>query len=100
MVYLKNKRVKHSTVDSYGSVLRHHLSPVFESKRLDEITPAELSMFFDELRRKVSTKFILNIYAQVRVMFEVALEYDLIDVSPVRRKLHRFRGIRLRRSRH
>ena len=63
MVYLKNKRVKHSTVDSYGSVLRHHLSPVFENKRLDEITPAELSIFFDELGRKVSTKFILNIYA-------------------------------------
>jgi integrase len=89
MVYLKNKRVKHSTVDSYGSVLRHHLSPVFENKRLDEITPAELSIFFDELGRKVSTKFILNIYAQLRVMFEVAVEYDLIGVSPVRRKLHR-----------
>ena len=25
MVYLKNKRVKHSTVDSYSSVHRHHL---------------------------------------------------------------------------
>ena len=58
MVYLKNKRVKHSTVDSYGSVLRHHLSPVFEKESLSEITPAELSIFFDELGRKVSTKFI------------------------------------------
>src|SRR5256885_2756761 len=89
MTYLNNKRVKRSTVDSYGSVLRHHLLPVFEKKRLDEITPAELSTFFDELGRKVSTKFILNIYAQLRVMFEVAVEYDLIEVSPVRRKLHR-----------
>ncbi len=89
MVYLKNKRVKHSTVDSYGSVLRHHLLPVLEKERLDEITPAELSGFFDELGQKLSTKFVLNIYAQLRVMFEVAVEYDLIDVSPVRRKLHR-----------
>jgi SOS-response transcriptional repressor LexA len=24
MVYLKNKRVKHSTIDSYRSILRHH----------------------------------------------------------------------------
>src|SRR5439155_16752041 len=39
--------------------------------------------------RRLSTKFILNIYAQLRVMFEIAAEYDLIEVSPVRRKLHR-----------
>jgi integrase len=89
LVYLKNKRVKHSTIDSYSSVLRHHILPVFEKKRLNEITPAELSIFFDKLGQKLSTKFILNIYAQLRVMFEVALENDLIDNTPVRRKLHR-----------
>ena len=89
MTYLGNKRVKQSTVDSYGSVLRHHVLPVFERKRLDEITPTDLSLFFDGLAQKLSTKFILNIYALLRVMFEVAVEYDLIEINPVRRKLHR-----------
>ena len=87
ITYLRNKRVKESTLDSYGSVLRHHLLPVLANRKLDEITPAELADFFDGLATKMSTKFILNIYAQLRVMFEVAVEYDLIPVSPVRKKL-------------
>jgi integrase len=88
-VYMRNKGVKQSTIDSYSSVLNHHVLPVFENKRLDEITPTDLAVFFDDLASKKSKKFILNIYAQLRVMFEVALEHDLIESNPVRRKLHR-----------
>ena len=51
MTYLKNKRVKESTMASYSSVLRYHLLLIFEKRRLDEITPAEVSVFFDELGR-------------------------------------------------
>jgi hypothetical protein len=52
--------------------------------------PEEFTRFFNGLRsKKVSGKYLLNIYCLVKMIFDLAVEYDLIGVSPVRRKLHR-----------
>ena len=87
--YLENRKVKPSTVYSYQSMLTRYLLPAFGQRRMDEITTVELTQFFTKLRREKAAKYLLNLYALLRVMFEVASEYDVIDVSPVRRKLHR-----------
>jgi hypothetical protein len=87
--YLENKGVKPSTVYSYDSMLGNHLLPEFGEMKMDEILPVQLTTFFDKVRGKVSPKYALNLYTLLSTMFEVATEYDLIETSPVRRKLHR-----------
>ncbi|HZS47706.1 MAG TPA: site-specific integrase [Blastocatellia bacterium] len=87
--YLENRRVKASTIYSYQSMLDNHILPVFGRKRLREITTLDLTRFFDQKRREKASKYALNLYALLNVMFEVAVQYDLIEKSPVRRKLHR-----------
>jgi integrase len=81
--------VKPSTVYSYQSMLNHHLLPTFGRRRLGEITSVEVTQLFGKLRKGLAPKYVLNLYALLRVMFAVATEYDLIEVSPIRRKLHR-----------
>ena len=90
--YLENRNVKPSTVYSYGSMLNRYLLPSFGQRRLEEITTVELTQFFTKLRKKLAPKYALNLYALLRIMFEVATEYDLIELSPLRRKLHRPQG--------
>lgn len=37
----------------------------------------------------VGNKTLLNLYNLVKLMFDVAVEYDILETSPVRRKIHR-----------
>jgi integrase len=90
--YLENRRVKPSTAYSYRSMLSRYLLPEFGLNRLDQVTTVGITRFFSRVQRELSAKYRLNLYALLRVMFEVASEYDLVDVSPVRRKLHRPQG--------
>lgn len=88
--YTNNKRLKPSTVYSYKSMLDNIVLPQLGKHRLDEIGPEDLTQLMTKLERGgKSMKTLLNLYSMLRVMFEVAVEYDLIDISPVRRKLHR-----------
>ena len=64
--------------------------PAFGAKLLKEITPADITGFFGAREKEGWTgSFKRTIYALLRVMFEVALDYGLIHSSPVKRKLHR-----------
>lgn len=88
--YINNKRLKPSTLYSYKSMLDNIVLPQFGSRRLDEIRPEDLTQFFAGLEKKAkSMKTLLNLYSMLSVMFDIAVEYDLIETSPVRRKLHR-----------
>ena len=88
--YLDNKKRKPSTRYSYDSMLRNHLLPEFGETELGEITPSTVSVFFGKLQnRGLSDQYRLNLYAMLRTMFEVAIEHELIDTHPVRKKLHR-----------
>jgi len=90
--YLENRKVKPSTAYSYRSMLTRYLLPEFGANKLDQVTTSAITQFFSGVPRGLSAKYRLNLYALLRVMFEVASEYDLVDVSPVRRKLHRPQG--------
>jgi len=70
---------------------------VFGTTPIYEITPSHISDFFRSLdSKKLCSKSVLNVYQLLHVIFEIALEYDLIDNSPVRKKLHRPRHIHKR----
>ena len=70
-------------------MLKRHVLPNLGEKRLDEITPIDLTSFFRKVQGGRASKYLLNPYALLNTMFEVAVEYDLIESSPLRRKLHR-----------
>jgi len=93
--YLQTRGAKESTVYGYESLLRAHILPALGSKRLDQITPTDVSVFLNRLaksKEKPTPKGgpkLLNVYALLRTMFEVAVESGLILASPVRKKIHR-----------
>jgi integrase len=88
--YQIKEKLKDSTVYSYKSILKKHLLPTFDEKFLDEITPTAITLFFEKIAKEgIKPKYALNIYALLNIMFEVALQYDLIDVKPIRSKLHK-----------
>jgi integrase len=93
--YMANEKIADSTRYSYDSMTRNHLLPFFGERPLKDITPSDVTDFFSKLAEdEVSPKFALNIYALVNLMFDLAFQYDLIPVNPVRSKLHKPRAER------
>ena len=88
--YVYNNGIKPSTRYGYDSMLRNYLLKEFGDLTMERITSVHLSQFFNKLRKKgLSPQYRQNIYALLRTMFEVAVQYDLLAASPVRQKLHR-----------
>ena len=87
--YLANHEVKPSTIYSYDSMLKSLVLPSLGAKTVDQITPVRLSQLFKAAREKYSSKYQLNLYSLLKVMFEVAREFELIEQSPVKPKLHK-----------
>ena len=75
---------------SYDSMLKNLVLPSLGKYKIDQITSIRLSQLFKLARaEKYSSKYLLNLYSLLKVMFEVAREYDLVSASPVRAKPHR-----------
>jgi integrase len=88
--YLENKEMRDSTIYTYDSMLNRIVLPALGDKALAIITAEDVSSLLGRLRsEKKSKKYILNVYALLKCIFEVAHENDLIDKTPVRLKLHR-----------
>jgi integrase len=49
----------------------------------------DVTKFFNKAKEKLASKYMLNLYALLNTMFDVAVQHDLMGTSPVRRKLHR-----------
>jgi integrase len=88
--YIASKSYKPSTTYNYQSILDRHILPSIGRKEIAKIRPEDLTMFFASVRAKgVSNKYLLNVYNVISLMFDVAAEYNLIESTPVKRKLHR-----------
>lgn len=87
--YVENRMLKPSTRYGYQSMINNYLLPEFGKRIVSEIDPGDLTAFLERARTGKRKKYLLNLYALLRVMFEVALENDRIERSPVRKKLHR-----------
>lgn len=87
--YQANEKLQPSTIYSYASMIKIHLMPAFGDKLIQELTPADMTAFFDNLRDKVSPKYASNLYALLNTMLEVAYQYDVISSKPLKSKLHK-----------
>jgi integrase len=87
--YLDMKGNKPSTRYSYRSMLETHILPELGTLPLRSVSVAHLTRFFGRIRKERSLKYVVNLYALLSVMFEVAKEHDLVDEIPLRRKIHR-----------
>lgn len=88
--YLTNRQLRSSTKCSYQSLLDNYVLPELGAKRLDHIRQEDITIFFSKLECEgLSNKSRLNLYTLLKLMFEVAVEYDLLSSNPVRCKLHR-----------
>jgi integrase len=87
--YLTGQEVRPSTLYVYDSMLKNHILPDLGGFQLVDITPRELTVLFAGLQPKYSSKYRSNLYAMLKTIFDVALENDLIEDSPLRPKLHK-----------
>lgn len=88
--YVNNRNYKPSTLYNYDSMLDTYILPGLGKLMLTKIEPEMITALLASARnRKVSDKTRLNLYTLLKLMFDVAVEYDILEVSPVRKKLHR-----------
>jgi integrase len=87
--YVSKRNMEPSTVASYDSIIKAHLLPVFGDVPLSQITPGCLTYFFDKLSGKAKPKTVSNVYGLLNTMLDVALDYEIIENKPLRKKLHK-----------
>jgi integrase len=88
--YVDRRQIANSTRRTYDSNLKRYILPLIGSMALDSITPMKISEVMTAAQRSGKrSKSLLNIYGQLRTVFTVAEEGDLIERSPVRKKFHR-----------
>jgi integrase len=85
--FLKDKKI--STQYIYEHSIQKHVTPFLGAKNLDEVTPVDIKDLLKKASEKVTDSSLLCVYTQIRGFFSLAVEYGLIEVSPVRPKIHR-----------
>jgi integrase len=91
--YLDIKQVGESTRYSYDSMLRGLILRNFGQYKLDMITSVRLSQFFAAVGKKYSSKYTLNLFALLNTILDLAVDYELLTVSPLKKKLHKPTGV-------
>jgi integrase len=88
--YRKTAKHQPSTIENHDSLIKNHLMPFFKERKLKEVQPSDVSKF---LQAKIEEQFadntLQNLYGLLRLMFDIAQQFDLIEKSPVRPKIHK-----------
>jgi integrase len=88
--YRQTARHQPSTIENHDSLTKNHLLPFFKDRKLKEIQPSDISSF---LQTKIAEGYagntMQNLYGLLRLMFDIAQQFDLIEKSPVRSKIHK-----------
>jgi integrase len=88
--YLDNQSVKPSTRYAYASVLKKWIKPFFGELLFEDIDADTVGRFMAHLaQNKLAAKYRRNVYNLLKVLFEIAVEYDLMPASPIRPRVHR-----------
>ena len=88
--YLDNQSVKPSTRYAYASVLKKWIEPFFGELCFEDAGADTVGRFMAHLvENKLSARYRRNIYNLLKVLFEIAVEYDLMPASPIRPRVHR-----------
>ena len=87
--YTERKGMKPSTMFGYGCALEKHILPVLGDLKLTSITPMHIENFVrtkSESKAKLHPKTVLNLLRLIQAIFSLAVDNDLIQRSPVRKK--------------
>ena len=87
--YLTRRERSLSTLSAYKSNLKLYVLPSLGEKRIHHVTPADISRILESAGKGKEPKSMVNLYALLRVVFDVARQHDFIEASPVRPKIHR-----------
>jgi len=74
---------------TYGSLTKKHLLPVFGSRPLASITPSEIGDCLSALEKRLAPESTRLCYHVLKMVLELAVDYELIETSPLKSKLHR-----------
>lgn len=97
--YLKSGDVKPSTQGAWESSMKKWIKPFFGKMLLSDIGPIEVGDFMAYLAASnLSPKYRKNLYNLINLIFDVAVENELIEGTPVRVKLHRPKVLRRERT--
>jgi len=85
--YLQRKSVKPSTLRGYDCVLGKHILPVLGQLHIGQIQPLDIDhLVQSKMEDQLSRRTIRNILVILQSIFSLALDNDVIDRSPVRKK--------------
>ena len=88
--YLNNQGVKPSTRYSYNAIQKKWIKPFFGELLLEDIGADTVGRFMAHLaKNNLSAKYRRNVYNLTKLLFEIAVEYDLMPASPIRPRVHR-----------
>ena len=88
--YLDNQQLKPSTRYGYESMLKNWILPAFGKMLLNEIHPVHVGQFMADLSsNELSPRYRKNIYSLLKLLFDVAVENELLELSPIKAKIHR-----------
>jgi integrase len=91
-VYAVKRKLQVSTVDHRNWILDLHILPYFGSMLMEDVQPSDISSFFQlkaKSKKNYSNNTMQAFYGFLRVAFDLAEQYDVIEKSPVRPKLHK-----------
>jgi integrase len=82
------ERWKRSTQATFGSFIQNHLLPYFGGFNLSEVSPIHVQTFMDVKREEgLGDKTRLHLWHLLERIFSVAMELDLVTVTPMRKKI-------------
>jgi len=85
--YLDRRAVKPSTRQSYECALQRHILPALGDLPLTEVAASDIETLVQaKLKTGLSAKSVRNLVGLLQGIFSLAVEEDLIERSPVRRK--------------
>ncbi|MFL6278384.1 MAG: tyrosine-type recombinase/integrase [Blastocatellia bacterium] len=88
--YRRTAKHQPTTIENHNSLTKNHLMPFFKKRRLREVQPSDISRFLQSrIDEGLAGNTLQNLYGLLRLMFDIAAQFDIIDKSPVRPKLHK-----------
>lgn len=72
-----------NTVINRKRIIKNHILPRYEFRRIDKISTTDLQKWFNELGKKFSLETVLKIKNTMNPVFEAAVEDELITRNPL-----------------
>lgn len=83
----RDQALKPATLASRDSIIKAHVIPGLGNVLLKELTPADLTGFF-AARTHLKQSTLRQIYVHLRHLLDIAIEFNLIEKSPLVKRLH------------